>query len=371
MAHNPIPTPVLLVDDDEDDYLIIRGLLSKLPGHPFELSWTPSFEAAREQITSAVHAIYLIDYRLGQHTGLELLAPLNLSERPEPFIILTGAGDEKIERDAMRIGAADYLVKGSFDTELLSRVLRYSLQRKQMETQRIHQLLEVSKAKDEFIALASHQLRTPATAVKQYVGMLLEGFAEPLETQQLDFLNNAYDSNERQLQIIDDILRVAQVDLNKVTLQKQPVDIGTLVGSILDDQHQNFANRHQKVIYSIPDEEISVTLDAGRFRMALGNIVENANRYTPAGKTVTAAIRTTGKEVAISIRDEGVGIDTADFEKLFEKFSRIDNPLSTQAEGTGLGLYWTKRIIDLHGGYISVDSKIDQGTTFTITLPLK
>lgn len=362
-------TRVLLVDDDEDDYLIIRSLLGKLPGNPFALDWIPTFKSAQQAINKADHDVYLIDYRLGAHTGLDLVRPLNLPERPEPFIILTGAGDERIEQEAMRIGAADYLVKGSFDTELLSRVLRYSLQRKQMEQQRVQQLLDISKTKDEFIALASHQLRTPATAVKQYVGMLLEGFAEPLTDSQSEFLRSAYESNERQLQIIDDILRVAQVDLNKVVLQRQPVDIGTLVSDILEEQHQGFAARNLKLVFKAPSEEISVTIDPARFRMAVGNLVENAIRYTPEGRSITVSVRDTGRQIRISIADEGVGIDPTDYDKLFQKFSRIDNPLSTEAEGTGIGLYWSKRIVDLHGGDILVDSEVDKGSTFTVVLP--
>ena len=232
MAQPKHNIPILLVDDDEEDFIIVKKLADSISHTSFALEWEPDIERARARIDQAEHAAYLIDYRLaGGETGLELLGAYNLFERIEPFIILTGAGDEVIEQQAMEMGVADYLVKGSFDSELLSRVLRYSMQRKNLEAQRIQQLLEINRSKDEFIALASHQLRTPATAVKQYIGMMLEGYAGPLDEVQSDMLRTAYESNERQLSIVNDILRVAQLDLDKVVIKPtlQDMDVRTYI----------------------------------------------------------------------------------------------------------------------------------------------
>ena len=193
---------VLLIDDDEDDYFIIKRLFEKIPKSPFKLEWTADFDDAQRLIATDDHDIYLIDYRLGQSTGLELLEHFSLPQRRQPFIILTGAGDRDIEAAAMKLGTADYLVKGKFDADLLSRVLNYSLSRKEMEAQRVRELMEINESKDEFISLASHQLRTPATAVKQYIGMIIQGFVGDVSEQQRDFLDRAYNSNERQLDII-------------------------------------------------------------------------------------------------------------------------------------------------------------------------
>jgi signal transduction histidine kinase len=364
---------VLLIDDDEDDYLIIRNLIAKIPQSPFRIEWESNLSKAKKLITQASHDIYLVDYRLGAENGLELLSDFDLVQRPEPFIILTGAGDEHVERRAMKMGVADYLVKGALDSELLSRVLRYSLQRKLIEAQRVHQLIEINRSKDEFIALASHQLRTPATAVKQYVGMILEGYAGDITPEQDKFLRSAYESNERQIQVVNDILRVAKLDLKKITLKQAPTDIGKLLESILHDMASLLSNREQTLTYDIDDSKpIIADIDTEYMRMALGNLIDNASKYSPVGKRITVSVAAdTDQSATIIIQDEGVGIAEKDLDKLFKKFSRIDNPLSVKVGGTGLGLYWSKEVIELHNGTIQVQSKIGSGTSFIIQVPIK
>ncbi len=362
---------VLLVDDDEeDDYILIKNLLGKIPQSPFELEWISDPSKARTAITEQRHDIYLIDYRPGTHNGLEILADIDLPQRPEPFIILTSTSNEIIERDAMRMGVADYLVKGSLDSELLSRVMRYSLQRKLLEAQRVHQLIEINRSKDEFIALASHQLRTPATAVKQYVGMILEGYAGEITPEQHRFLQSAYESNERQIQVVNDILRVAKLDLKKISLKPVETDIGGLMESIIRDAASTFASRGQTITYHVPKHAIHAMIDTEYVRMAIGNIIDNASKYTPPGKPIKVTVQSVPKGmVTIAIKDRGVGIAKRDMSKLFKKFSRIDNPLSVRVGGTGLGLYWSNEVIQLHGGKIEVISELGTGTTFKIQLP--
>ncbi len=361
---------VLLVDDDEEDYLIIRNFIAKIHGSPFQLSWEPSPTTAADIIAGEEHDIYLIDYRLGEQDGLELLAGFDLVQRPQPFIILTGAGDERIERKAMRMGVADYLVKSTLDSELLSRVLHYSLQRKHSEAQRVEQLMEINRSKDEFIALASHQLRTPATAVKQYIGMILEGFAGDINPEQKKFLQSAYDSNERQIQVVNDILRVAKLDLKKIVLKRQPTDVPNLVESILRDLASHFAGRSQTVHYDKPNEALYASIDSEYVRMAIGNLIDNASKYTPEGKAIRVKIGRSGNDtIRVEIIDEGVGIAKEDVDRLFKKFSRIENPLSVKVGGTGLGLYWSKEIIEIHGGRIEVTSQPNKGSTFAVFLP--
>lgn len=363
---------VLLVDDDEDDYLIIRNLLAKISDSPFHIDWISAPKPARQAIAGATHDIYLIDYRLGAESGLELLRDFDLVQRPEPFIILTGAGDEQVEREAMKLGVADYLVKGSLDSELLSRVLRYSLQRKLVEAQRVHQLIEINRSKDEFIALASHQLRTPATAVKQYIGMILEGYAGDITEEQRRFLQSAYESNERQIQVVNDILRVAKLDLKKITLKRDNIDVAKLMESILHDMASQLNNRNQKLKFKTADSPIMAYVDTEYIRMALGNIVDNASKYTPPGKSISVSVKPTVKnQVAVTISDQGVGIAEEDLGKLFKKFSRIDNPLSVKVGGTGLGLFWSNEVVQLHGGIIKVDSTPGVGTSFKVLLTSK
>lgn len=360
---------VLLIDDDEDDYLIIRSIFASIPESPFVLSWRSTFEEAKRAIVRNEHNVYLIDYRLGEHTGLELLEFAQADKRPEPFILLTGAGDRNLERKSMKLAAADYLVKGTFNAELLSRTLHYALQRKQAEELRVQHLIELNRAKDEFISLASHQLRTPATGVKQYIGMVLEGFVGDLTDTQRAMLLKAYDSNERQLRIVSDLLKVAQVDAGKVILRKTDVPLGVMIQDIIKEQQETIDSREQTVIFQTPDPDIIAHIDHDTIRMVIENIVDNASKYSGVSKTIRIELNQSAKNVEITIADEGVGISPEGRARLFQKFSRIDNPLSTQVGGTGLGLYWAKKIVDLHHGSIRCNSVVNQGTTFTIILP--
>lgn len=360
---------VLLIDDDEDDYFIIKRLFEKIPKSPFKLEWTADFDDAQRLIATDDHDIYLIDYRLGQSTGLELLEHFSLPQRRQPFIILTGAGDRDIEAAAMKLGTADYLVKGKFDADLLSRVLNYSLSRKEMEAQRVRELMEINESKDEFISLASHQLRTPATAVKQYIGMIIQGFVGDVSEQQRDFLDRAYNSNERQLDIINDILRIARLDLDRIKLDRKEFDIRGLLQEIDNDLRPEFIDKKQDLNLSMPDQPLLVSADYTYLSTAINNIVDNANKYSRTKTAVSVVAKQNHDTCVITITDHGVGIAKDEMWRLFKKFSRIQNPLSIEANGTGLGLYWSNEIILLHGGKIGVQSKVESGTTFTITIP--
>jgi signal transduction histidine kinase len=231
-------------------------------------------------------------------------------------------------------------------------------------------LLEISNAKDEFISLASHQLRTPATGVKQFIGMLVEGYGGALTQTQSMLAQKAFDSNERQIAIVNDLLKVAQIDAGKVTLDKEDADLIPIMKSIIEEQADKFKQRQQRVSFSADEDKIKAPIDTRNFRMALENIVDNASKYTEPGKNISVTLRQSGGFAMIAVKDEGVGIDKEDIPKIFDKFSRVTNPLSVVVGGTGLGLYWCRKIIELHGGKIDVTSVPGKGTTFTISTPL-
>ncbi|HVA10814.1 MAG TPA: PAS domain-containing sensor histidine kinase [Candidatus Dormibacteraeota bacterium] len=232
------------------------------------------------------------------------------------------------------------------------------------------QLQALNEAKDEFISLASHQLRTPATAVKQYVGMLTHDYAGKVSEAQMSMLNIVYESNERQLEIIEDLLRVAKVDSGKIHLQKLPYDIVQQVELVIQAQAVLFKSRHQSVILNKPAKQIIAFVDQKLMLMVLENVLDNAGKYSGGGKQVTIDIEQNDVCTTISIKDNGVGIRKSDRQKLFKKFSRIDNELSTSVRGTGLGLYWAKKILDLHDGSIEVTSVPNKGSTFIVKTPI-
>jgi two-component system CheB/CheR fusion protein len=231
------------------------------------------------------------------------------------------------------------------------------------------QLQKISEAKDEFISLASHQLRTPATAVKQYVGMLQMGYAGLLTKDQLDMLGVAYKNNERQLEIIEDLLRVARVDAGKVYLDKSYCDVTVQIEKAIESQVNLFNARRQNIVFHKPKIKMMAIIDPKLLLMVFDNVLDNAGKYSKEGKSVIIKIHQNSSNTIVTIKDEGVGIGKNDLHKLFEKFIRIDNPLSTSVKGTGLGLYWAKKVLDLHGGTIKATSEKNTGSVFKISVP--
>ena len=230
---------------------------------------------------------------------------------------------------------------------------------------------EVQTAKDDLLSLASHQLRTPATVVKQYVGMLLQGYAGNLTEQQMEMLDNAYESNERQLEIINQLLYVARLDADRIKLRPVKTDVAKLMRDVARDQSQTVAERNQQLTFRIPKQALWAEIDPHYLRMVLDNLLSNAIKYTPEGGTITLAVRRAPGQVVLKVSDNGVGIDPALQTSVFEKFTRVENALSTDVNGSGVGLYLTQKIVQLHHGSIEVKSAVAKGSTFTVRLPAK
>lgn len=230
-------------------------------------------------------------------------------------------------------------------------------------------LQRLNDAKDEFISLASHQLRTPATAVRQTIGMLTQGYVGDLSKEQSRILDIAYASSVRQLEIIEDLLRVAKVDAGKVYLETVPCDVVKIIDTVIKSQFILLNNRHQRVHFNKSQKKVIAAVDQKLFSMIIENLLDNASKYSPDKGQITIQIEQNDKQTIISVQDTGVGLRKSDFSKLFKKFSRVDNPYSISVGGTGLGLYWVKKVVNLHQGSVEVTSKLHVGSTFTVKIP--
>jgi len=380
---------ILLVEDNLNDAHLVREALEDSVHGRFGLTHV-------ERVREGMHYlrrhrtvdVVLSDISLPDAQGLETFRLLKRASSNAPVIFMTSSGDMSLAVEALKHGAQDYLIKGEYSHEFLARVIRYAIERKKYQDeasrakaktrslrqktrllkQEQQQLLELNKAKDDFISLASHQLRTPATGVKQYVGMVLEGFAGEVPGHLRDFLSKAYDSNERQLSIVNDLLQVAQLDAGNMKLQKHRTDLVAMLRSIINEQASKYKQRNQQLDFRTETPAIYANLDAGRMRMVFENLIDNASKYTPEGKRVVVRIFERDGQLAVSVKDEGVGIAERDVEKIFEKFSRVANDRSELVGGSGLGLYWVKRIVDLHDGTIEVLSKPEKGSEFVICM---
>lgn len=229
----------------------------------------------------------------------------------------------------------------------------------------------LEKAKNDFVAVTSHQLRTPATIVKQYTTMLAEGYAGDLTDKQHAFLKTIYDSNERQISIINDLLNVARIDSGHIDMKPERTDLVALLSQIREEHAGKYQAKKQRLVFKPAYEKVYCHIDSDQIRMAIENLLDNAHKYTGAHKTVKIELKRKRSGALISIIDQGIGIPPQDIHKIFDLFSRIDNPSVLQQDGTGIGLYWAKKIVSLHRGTIGVSSEHKKGTTFTVELPYR
>lgn len=240
----------------------------------------------------------------------------------------------------------------------------------------------IEGAKNEFLSLASHQLRTPATSVKQYLGMVQAGYFGKLTREQKEALSIAYQSNESEISIINSLLNVAKLNLQKITIIKKPVAVAPIVKQVVDEYALRVEAADQHLLFTNKLGKQKAALDATYFKTVVENLVDNASKYSPPGATITVRLaRGRSKKLSpkrprpvfrLSVSDTGVGIRKQDMGKLFKKFSRLSHTIekSETVEGSGLGLYWVKQIVERHGGRVHVRSREGQGATFTVELPL-
>lgn len=227
----------------------------------------------------------------------------------------------------------------------------------------------IQLAKDELLSLASHQLRTPATGVKQYVGMLLEGYVGELNKDQKLLLTKAYESNERQLGIISEMLFVARSDSGELKLQKATFSVTSLIGDIILEQLAPMVEKKIHLVKDIPEKDVDIYADKQYIRMAFENILSNAVKYTDVGGTISITMRATRWFVKYIVEDNGVGVPKKEQTHLFKKFSRIPNEMTNQVSGSGIGLYLSKKVVEMHDGTIKFESDGKSGSTVIITLP--
>lgn len=229
---------------------------------------------------------------------------------------------------------------------------------------------DVNFAKDELLSLASHQLRTPATGVKQYLGMVLQGFAGEVPEKQRAYIERAYASNDRQLHVINDILHMAKLETGRIVLTERKFDIARMLREVVDEQRDQAEKGDVRVELRAPSQGWIVG-DSHMLWMVAENLVSNAIKYTPPGGVVTVRLVRRANRWVLTVKDTGVGIAKKDFSKLFKQFSRITNARSDFVTGTGVGLYLAYHLTVLHGGSVGVVSTKNKGSTFTVRLPRK
>ena len=233
------------------------------------------------------------------------------------------------------------------------------------------ELRSLDLAKDEFVSIASHQLRTPLTALKGYTGMLLDGDAGPISEKQAEYLGEIKNANDRMIKLITSLLNVSRVDLGVFTVDPEPVNFEEAAKSVLKELETNIKEKNIKFDTSFEKDIPLLSADPKIVRMVFQNLLSNAVKYTPHEGHINLDIKKSGTDLLISVSDSGCGVPENVKSKIFTKLFRADNARVTDPSGTGLGLYIIKATIEQTGGKIWFDSKENQGSTFYVSIPLE
>lgn len=241
---------------------------------------------------------------------------------------------------------------------------------------------EVDKAKTEFVSLASHQLRTPLSAINWYTEMLLAGDAGAVNDEQKKYLEEIAIGNKRMVDLVDDLLNVSRLDMGTFVIETKPVNLLELIKSVLKESSAMILEK-KMIIKESYDEGLSLFLaDEKLIRMIFQNLLSNAVKYTPPSGLIKISLLKINKgesfgdkiideeSLAYSVADSGMGIPTSQQDRIFSKLFRADNAKESETEGTGLGLYVVKSIVDQAGGSLWFKSEENKGSTFYVVFPL-
>lgn len=231
-------------------------------------------------------------------------------------------------------------------------------------------LRKLDATKDEFVSMASHQLRTPLTSIKGYISMLLEGDAGKITKQQEQLLSEAFTSSERMVRLIGDFLNVSRLQTGRFMIDAQSVDLAQVISDEIDSVRMIAKSHGQELHYHGPDKLPDVMIDEDKTRQVIMNFIDNAIYYSPEGSRITVKLSAARGYAVFEVHDHGIGVPKAEQAQLFTKFFRAENARRQRPDGTGVGLYLAKKVVEAQGGEIIFHSRPGMGSVFGFRLPL-
>jgi len=376
---------VLLVEDDEDDYVLIRNLLAEVGEDTYVVDWAQSYEKAVEKMAYEASHVCLVDYRLGVHDGLEILRDAKERGARMPVIFVTGQEDYHVDLDAMRSGAVDYLVKSQLTGPLLDRSIRYAIERWRSEQalRRAYEEMELrveertaelaaanaalkrSAEEIKFFAYSiAHDLKNPVFVIHGLVKRLSDYSRDTLDERGKDYCSRILDSSEQIVSLVDKIY--AYISAKESSLVFEKISLKEILEQIRDEFSQEMLMR--RLEWSEPASGPEIQADRLSLLRILRNLVENALKYGGEGLSrIEVGYRDAGDYHVISVRDDGAGLQDLDAEKIFGLFVRSKD--SKGIKGAGLGLAIVKELARQHKGKVWTESGKGPGVAFFVSLP--
>jgi signal transduction histidine kinase len=371
---------ILIVDDSPEDRESVRRYLRKDQNVDYRfIEDSTGVDGLATCQSSGVDCL-LLDDDLPDLDGLQFLAELTggTDHAPVPVIMLTGRGGKSVAVEALKRGAQDYLVKGTYSPETLRRTvddaiervaIRRELDRQREELGRLyHEARKADRRKDEFLAMLAHELRNPLAPILNAVHLLKVGNSDPAVHRRIGAM---LDQQARHLcRLVDDLLDVSRITRGKIQLQTTTVDLSAIVNVALDNARPTLDQRRQRLAVKLPDAPIRLEADATRIEQVLTNLLGNASKSTDPGGSIALEVSPEPGQVVIRIRDDGIGIEPAMLTQIFDLFTQADQSLARAQGGLGIGLTLVRSLVELHGGSVEARSEgLGQGSEFVVRLP--
>jgi signal transduction histidine kinase len=367
---------MLLVEDVKTDLLVIQSIMKDIADDPFEMIHAANLNAAKERLAKGDIDVVLTDLGLPDSAGLDTFKELQADFPTVPIVVLTGADSPEQAREAVSLGAQDYLEKWNIDSRMMERTLLHAIERKQLQSelralnetleervrQRTQDLTRSNAELEKYAYIVAHDLRAPVRGIKSLADWLKADCVDVLEAEHLNNLTLLQNRAHRMGDLIDGLLEYVRVERETTTMQTTNCnDIVHSAVKILDPDDHISVN----VQASLPE----VVFDMEQLERLFRSLIENAIQHNGRDQCeITVSHRETDKFWEFCVRDDGVGIPVSQQERVFDMFQTLKP--RDELETVGLGLTVARGIVERYGGSIRVESIEDQGSAFFFTIPL-
>lgn len=375
---------ILLVEDNTGDARFVKETLTDIKDQQFELIHFKFLNPALELLANTYFDIILLDLSLPDESGINTLNRTHSAAPNIPIIVLTGFDDHELALKALQKGAQDYLVKDNLESDLLSRSIRYAIERarilaeqKKLEEKQSQLVTELKKAnielkelneiKSNFVSMVSHEFRTPLTVILAASNILKSYNERMTDEQKISRLDKIQKEIKYMTQLLNDVLIIGSVESGNFFFKPDILDLKKLCREIIEEVTITDDSK-PKVIFSCTGEIRKVNMSEKIIRHIVMNLLSNAIKYNHVDSNVYFDLIYGTDEVIFCFKDEGIGIIEEDMEKLFEPFYRSSNV--GDIHGTGLGLTIVDKAVKAHNGSIKVYNNTGAGTTFKVTIPI-
>lgn len=378
-------TKVLLLEDDDFDAADTCELLKRCGARKFTVRRCKLLSEAVDELSRTDYPVALIDMNVPDSSGLETVAEVLKVNKDTAIVVLTGTDDRDIGGDvditAMEFGAADYLVKGKFNEDLLERSIRFAITRqklmgaeiraKKLLDEKNQKLLEYYQTANSFVDTVSHEFRTPLTVIKEFASVIREGLLGDVNDEQQEYLETIVNRVNDLSDMVGDLLDVSKLEQGSLGICRQAQRVDQVIHNVQAVLESKAAAHDVSFDINIEDNIPEIYCDAEKIGRVIINLAVNGFKFSKQGGHVAlwARYQSHGGEVVFGVTDSGPGIPADELEKIFGRFTQLGGDIRKSTQGFGLGLSIAKELVQLNFGDINVKSEVGKGSTFTFTVP--